>query len=522
MLYSELACGGYGNAKIFFDVVVSLDLPEQIENEDDEEANAATICKQLVVFCLLYLIPFVDKQVLMSGKAVAQHRRDASSLVTFRGVPSDNYGATYALSLPVNLSSKDVQKAVAYAEEEGSQHIARPKLLSPALIARGMATQSHENVSSIGTGGYTRNDAITAVRVADDIMHAINMSRRAFGLFYKLAKKICRSDETLDRLFELRMGLQSLDIRDVRHNAMQISVIFANATSSEISHDIIDEILTTLERISARMHQYEQQGKLTPVLQDNHLTLTSNLLQIALPWFANAPLHSCNDPERYMERLLNLTLKFGHEGKPEIDTQFHRVWHAILTSNTTLMSHPEPKNIDDAVRFLIRTVIGRYEGYRQDLKSIDGFEMQAKQALQDEMQVKHKTKSLFSVSGKSKSAKELEHVRDRSTAPPNMGVIDQMRRTVLTPEQFIVMCENILRQVFVTHPESVLSSLLQIISVGCGLGGHVLLNPDHIQIARDNSGYTDSSLLLGGEPYAHLVTEVVIRWISSLATRSFD
>ncbi|ETO09402.1 hypothetical protein RFI_27977 [Reticulomyxa filosa] len=513
MLYSELARGGY-------------DLPEQInggggDNGDDEksnELNSTDITKQLVVFCLLYLIPFVDKEVLMGGKTIAQHRRDTSSLVTFRGVPTDNYGATYALSLPVNLSTKDIQQAVSYAEEEGSQHIVRPRLLSPVLISRGMAAQSRENTSSIGTGGYNRADAMTAVRVADDIMHAINMSRRSFALFYKLAKKICRSDESLDRLFELRMGLQSLDIRDVRHNAMQISVIFANASATEMSHDIVDEILTTLERMTARMHQFEQQGILTSTLQDNHLTLTSNLLQIALPWFANAPLHSCNDSEKYMERLLNLTLKFGHEGKPEIDTQFHRVWHAVLTSNTTLMSHPEPKNIDTAIRFLIRTVIGRYEGYRQDLKDIDGYELQAKQALQDEMEMQNRNKSKSIFGGKNKSSKEF----DTTNASQNLQKVDEMRRAVLTPEQFIVMCENILRQVFVTHPESVLCSLLQIINVGCGLGGHVLPNADHIQITQDNDGYTDSSLQLGGEPYAHLVTEIVIRWLTSLVTRNMQ
>eukprot|EP01083_Nonionella_stella_P028564 78668_1 len=48
------------------------------------------------------------------------------------------------------------------------------------------------------------------------------------------------------------------------------------------------------------------------------------------------------------------------------------------------------------------------------------------------------------------------------------------------------------------HPECVLWSLLQLISLGCGLGGHVLSNPDHIQIRRGNEAYIDSSYDFGG------------------------
>ncbi|ETO12177.1 hypothetical protein RFI_25193 [Reticulomyxa filosa] len=533
MFYSELARGGYGHAKIFFDVT-SMSMSNGNGNgngnaivNDDVDANANDIHKQLAVFCLMFLIPFVDRQVILNGKNIAQHQRDASSLVTLRGIPSDNYGSIYSLSLPVSLSTQDMQQAVAYAEEEGSQHISRPKLLSPTLIAQGIALASSNKKADpdMQDGGYSRTESIIAVRVADDIMHAINMSRRAFALLYKLAKKLCHSDEPLDQLFELRMGLQSLDIRDVRHTAMQISILFANAASSETSHAIVHHVLQILEEMATRMNDLEQQEALSPIVQDNHLTLVHNLLQIALPWFANAPLHSSSNIGLYMERLLNLTLRFGHERRPEIDTQFHRIWHAVLTNNTTLMSHPEPKNIDDAVRFLIRTVIGRYEGYQQDMKEIANMEATAKQALQDELllQTRHKSKSLFNVVAKSKSSRELDQTRDTGgVTRPSLAHIADMRRGLLTPEQFILMCENILRQIFVTHPESVLSSLLQILNVGCGLGGRVLPNPDHVQIVReDQNEYVDSSLQLGGGQYAHLVTEVVIRWVSSLIIRSF-
>ncbi len=66
-------------------------------------------------------------------------------------------------------------------------------------------------------------------------------------------------------------------------------------------------------------------------------------------------------------------------------------------------------------------------------------------------------------------------------------------------------------------------------SVGCGLGGHVLDNDDHIQIKQqqqqqnnNNNNYVDSSYELGGPKYSFLVTEIAIRWFTSLATKSFN
>ena len=48
----------------------------------------------------MYLVPFVPHALIESAKTASHHRRDQSSIITFRGVPMDNFGSNYAVSLP--------------------------------------------------------------------------------------------------------------------------------------------------------------------------------------------------------------------------------------------------------------------------------------------------------------------------------------------------------------------------------------------------------------------------------------
>ena len=103
------------------------------------------------------------------------------------------------------------------------------------------------------------------VELVDDIMQAIDMSRKTFSLFYKVILVIGETSQnipTLDKLHELRMGLQSNDLRDVRQNASQISWVFANVCPTDLSIMITDEILNTLESYAERIEGLEERGQL--------------------------------------------------------------------------------------------------------------------------------------------------------------------------------------------------------------------------------------------------------------------
>ena len=108
-------------------------------------------------------------------------------------------------------------------------------------------------------------------------------------------------------------------------------------------------------------------------------SLISNFLQVSLPWFAAAPLHQRKEDskESFLDKILSLTLRFKHFNKPEIDNAFYRIWHVLVTSNDTIMSSPEPQNIEYTVRFLVMTVCGRYQGYSDDMSKIEKMEQDA-------------------------------------------------------------------------------------------------------------------------------------------------
>eukprot|EP01084_Bolivina_argentea_P147846 258625_1 len=368
----------------------------------------------------------------------------------------------------------------------------------------------------MGIGSYM--DKITAnknskvvVELVDDIMQSIDMSRKTFSLFYKVITVISQLSQnipTLDKLHELRMGLQSNDLRDVRQNANQISWVFANVTPTDLAILITDEILNTLESYAERIETLEERGQLMneSVISDQ-ITLISNFLQVSLPWFAKAPLHQRKDDQKeaVLDKILTLTLRFKHFNKPEIDNSFYRIWHVLVTSNDTIMSSPEPMNINYTIRFLVMTVCGRYQGYSDDMAKIEKME-------QDAIKQQEKNGDL-SINGgalkKKKKSKSIKRLLKKKHKPstgaeyqgPTLEELNEFRKETLKPEQFIALCEMIIKQIFATHPECVLSSLLQLISVGCGLGGHVLSNPDHIQIRHGNEAYIDSSYELGGPKY---------------------
>ena len=67
-----------------------------------------------------------------------------------------------------------------------------------------------------------------------------------------------------------------------------------------------------------------------------------------------------------MENLLNLTSRF--QGYKNLKLMMDFIKYGIIcTSNQTLMNSPEAKNIDRSIRFFIRTVLGRYESYRNEV-----------------------------------------------------------------------------------------------------------------------------------------------------------
>ena len=119
-------------------------------------------------------------------------------MITFRSVPADNYGAGYAVSLPASMQPRTIFEAVTetHTAEPGALHIQRPRLLSPAMLYG----------DSVGHRKIT-------VRLMIDIMQALDMSCKPYTLFYKVAYKLDNSKETLEKLHELRIGLQSNDAR---------------------------------------------------------------------------------------------------------------------------------------------------------------------------------------------------------------------------------------------------------------------------------------------------------------------
>lgn len=519
MLYHEQARGSFDIARVYFDVITSLELPD----ENDQEFDSIEIIQQLVVFCLMYLVPFIPHGLIESAATASHHRRDQSSIITFRGIPLDNFGSNYAVSLP-SAMEPSVVHSVQNAKLQHKTCYNRPRLLSPACV------------SSMGRGTYmdkmtANRDSKVVVELVDDVMQAIDMSRKTFSLFYKVILVIGQTSQnipTLDKLHELRMGLQSNDLRDVRQNASQISWVFANVCPIDLSILITDEILNTLEQYAERIESLEERGQLQePQQVHDQITLISNFLQVALPWFAAAPLHQRKEDkkEAFLDKILTLTLRFKHFNKPEIDNAFYRIWHVLVTSNDTVMSSPEPDNIDYTIRFLVMTVCGRYQGYSDDMAKIEKME-------QDAIRQQEKDGSLGLPGGGARKKKKRsmsrmlkKKRRDDDGAEyhgPTLEELNEFRKETLKPEQFIALCESIIKQIFASHPECVLSSLLQLISVGCGLGGHVLDNPDHIQIKKPGKPYIDSSYELGGSKYSLLVTEIAIRWFTSLATKSFN
>merc|ERR1712130_316445 len=329
-----------------------------------------------VVFCLMYLVPFVPHSLIESAEPPSLHRRDANSIITFRGIPMDNFGTNYAVSLPSAMEPSVVHQ-IQTSKLQNKTCYNRPRLLSPACV------------NSMGRGSVmdklmaNKPDSKHVITLIDDIMQAIDMSRKTFSLFYKVILIIGEQSQnipTLDKLHELRMGLQSNDLRDVRQNASQISWVFANVCPTDLSILITDQILNTLESYAERIEGLEERGQLMDDAKiHDQITLISNFLQVSLPWFAAAPLHQrkIDQKEPFLDKILSLTLRFKHFNKPEIDNAFYRIWHVLVTSNDTIMSSPEAANIDYTIRFLVMTVCGRYQGYSDDMAKIEKMEQEA-------------------------------------------------------------------------------------------------------------------------------------------------
>eukprot|EP00485_Elphidium_margaritaceum_P002536 CAMPEP_0202694492 /NCGR_PEP_ID=MMETSP1385-20130828/8341_1 /ASSEMBLY_ACC=CAM_ASM_000861 /TAXON_ID=933848 /ORGANISM="Elphidium margaritaceum" /LENGTH=3200 /DNA_ID=CAMNT_0049350349 /DNA_START=31 /DNA_END=9633 /DNA_ORIENTATION=+ len=524
-LYAEQSRGAFDHARIYFDVITSLDLPGE---DDDEDFNAIEIIQRLVSFCLMYLVPFVPHQLIQDAQPHSHHRRDESSIITFRGVPVDNFGANYAVSLPSAMQPAVVHQIQTskLQSTSGKSCYNRPRLLSPACV-QSMGRGTHMDKLMVNRHGKV------VVELVDDIMQAIDMSRKTFSLFYKVVLLIAETSgnvPTLDKLHELRMGLQSNDLRDVRQNASAISWVFASVCDTDLAISITDEILNTLESYAERIETLEDRGQLSDTAPiHDQITMISNFLQVSLPWFVAAPLHQRKQDtkEACLDKILSLTLRFQHFKKPEIDNAFFRIWHVLVTANDTMLSSPEAENIDYTIRFLVMTVCGRYQGYSEDMAKIERLEQEA-------MRYESKNAGLngHAANGngkrKKRSVKRMLSKKKRSDdvgaeyQGPTLEELHEFRKETLKPEQFISLCESIIKQIFATHPECVMSTLLQLISVGCGLGGHVLENDDHVQVKRPGQAYVDSSYQLGGSKYSLLVTEIAIRWFMSLATKSFN
>ena len=112
--------------------------------------------------------------------------RDVSSIITFHSVPTDNYGAGYAVSLPVSMQPRTIFEAATqtHSAEPGALHIQRPRLLSLAMLHGDKMGQS-----SNGNAQSHREGKIT-VRLIVDIMQALNISLKTYTLFYKVAQKL--------------------------------------------------------------------------------------------------------------------------------------------------------------------------------------------------------------------------------------------------------------------------------------------------------------------------------------------
>ena len=110
---------------------------------------------------------------------------DVSSIITFRSVPTDNYGAGYAVSLPVSMQLRTIFEAATqtHSAEPGALHIQRPRLSLAMLHGDKMGQSSNGNAQS------HREGKITA-RLVVDIMQALNISLEAYTLFYKVAQKL--------------------------------------------------------------------------------------------------------------------------------------------------------------------------------------------------------------------------------------------------------------------------------------------------------------------------------------------
>ncbi len=260
----------------------------------------------------------------------------------------------------------------------------RPRLLSPQCVSSmGISTSYLDKINA------NKNGKII-VELVDDIMQSIDMSRKTFKLFYKIiliiGNKYSQNIPTLDKLHELRMGLQSNDLRDVRQNSLSISWVFANICPTDLAIIITNEILSVLEIYAEKIEYLEERGQLLNASNKlhNQITLISNFLQVSLPWFAAAPLHQRKESvnkEEFLDKILSLTLRFKHFNKPEIDNAFYNIWHVLVTSNDTIMSSLESSNINYTIRFLVMTVCGRYQGYSDDMIKISKMERDAYQPL---------------------------------------------------------------------------------------------------------------------------------------------
>eukprot|EP01084_Bolivina_argentea_P147788 258514_1 len=101
MLYSEQSRGSFDIARIYFDVITSLDIPDELlDDNNDKDDSLINLLKQLIVFCLMYSVPFIPSQLIKSAENISLHERDINSIITFRGIPSDNFGSNYSVSLP--------------------------------------------------------------------------------------------------------------------------------------------------------------------------------------------------------------------------------------------------------------------------------------------------------------------------------------------------------------------------------------------------------------------------------------
>ena len=84
-------------------------------------------------------------------------------------MPTYNYGASYAVSLPIAMHPRTIFEAVTETAEPGALYIQRPRLLSPAMLYGDKMDKGNNNDVQSNAQGKT------TVRLIVDIMQALDI-----------------------------------------------------------------------------------------------------------------------------------------------------------------------------------------------------------------------------------------------------------------------------------------------------------------------------------------------------------